>query len=293
MKKKKLLVCFSSGLSSAMMCDLLIREYSDEYEMVFLMANTSKEDVRSLEFAEKVNKYFNLNLKYVEADIFLEKGVGTRHIVKTYENLTTDGSLFEKGIKKYGIPNKINKWCNRELKLNAIHSYVKNELKWKDYYTAIGIRYDELDRVSINKERDKLIYPLVDHKLTKRDRNKFWDKMPFKLEIPGYLGNCDMCFEKTNRKLMTIYKEYPKKIDWWLNMELKYSKKNIEGKDSYNGYINNKGGMYFRRGNMPMNELIELAKQPFRKASDEYVYENDLFDFSGECDGGCNIFNLK
>lgn len=290
--KENLFVSFSSGYSSAMMASIIKEKYSDKYNIIFGMANTSKENEDSLIFADKCDKYFDLNLVWIEADINPDDGKGTRHIVKTFDTLTRDGSLFEKGIKKYGIPSVVNKWCNRELKLNAIHSYLKS-IGWGNfgqYKTAIGIRADEIDRISSNKEKFNLWYPLVEMGISKRDRNRFWDNMPFKLNIKGYEGNCDMCFEKTNRKLCTIYKESPNKIDWWLGMEDKYSDKKIEGKETYNSFIDTDGGHYSLRNNKSYKDIIILAKQPFKKASDEYVYESDLFDMAGNCDGGCNIF---
>jgi hypothetical protein len=40
-----------------------------------------------------------------------------------------------------------------------------------------------------------------------------------------------------------------------------------------------------------MIDLIKMAKTTqFRKATDEYVYENDLFDFEGDCGSGCKVF---
>lgn len=290
MKGQKIVCSFSSGLSSGMMASIIKEKYSKDNEVVYIMANTSREDDRSLEFAHKVDKYFNLNLVWVEADINLARGSGTRHVVKTFETLSRDGSIFEKGIQKYGIPSVANKWCNRELKLNPIHSYIRNELGWSDYWTAIGIRADEIDRISVDREAKKLWYPLAEMGITKRDRNKFWSEMPFSIEIKGYEGNCTMCFEKTMRKLATMYKDDPRIIDWWVEMEEKYSKIKIEGKENYNSFIENDGGAYFLRQNKPYNTVIEMSKNKFSKATDEYVYENDLWDSAGSCDGGCSFY---
>lgn len=289
MKDKKIVCSFSSGLSSAMMSKILLDEYSKNNEIIFIMANTSKEDNRSLEFAHKCDQYFGLNLIWVEADITLEKGKGTKHVVKNFENLTRDGSVFEKGIQKYGIPNVANKWCNRDLKLAPIHSYIKS-IGWRNYITAIGIRADEIDRISVDRKVKKLWYPLAEKGITKLDRNKFWKQMPFTIDIKGYEGNCTMCFEKTMRKLATMYKDDPKIIDWWVDMEKKYSELTIKGKDNYNSQITRDGGAYFLRSNKKMQSVIDMSNRKFTKSSDEYVYENDLWDLSGSCDSGCSFY---
>ena len=41
--------------------------------------------------------------------------------------------------------------------------------------------------------------------------------------------------------------------------------------------------------NESIEDIIEDAKKPFRKATDEYIYENDLFDFETNCGNTCNI----
>ena len=88
---------------------------------------------------------------------------------------------------------------------------------------------------------------------------------------------------------MTIIKQQQSITDWWLEMESKYSNIEIEGKDAYNSYIKN-GGAYFNRSNQSLIELIADAKLPFRSATDEYIYENDLFDDEDSCGSSCSAF---
>ena len=56
-------------------------------------------------------------------------------------------------------------------------------------------------------KNNNVFYPLLDKGITKKDRNRFWKEQSIKIKIPAYKGNCDMCFEKSNRKLMTMIKE--------------------------------------------------------------------------------------
>jgi hypothetical protein len=71
-------------------------------------------------------------------------------------------------------------------------------------------------------------------------------------------------------------------------MEKKYSLVLIDGKEQYNEMVKS-GGAYFGRMNESIEKLIEDAKRPFKKATDEYIYENDLFDFEDNCGNSCNI----
>ena len=87
---------------------------------------------------------------------------------------------------------------------------------------------------------------------------------------------------------MTIALENPEKLIWWDKMEKKYALIEIEGKDQYNSMVQS-GGAYFGRLNESIEQIVEDAKKPFSKATDEYVYENDLFDFETDCGINCKI----
>ena len=283
-----ILCTVSAGYSSVYLATK-IKEWYPNHNIVFAMANTSKEHESSLEFMNECDKYFGINLNWIEAVINQERGVGTGFRIVEYENLKTKGEIFEQGIRKYGIPSKINKWCNRELKLVPLKKFADSVFGLNNYSITVGIRADEMDRVKKDYKENNVFYPLLDRNFSKNDRNKFWDKQPIQIKIPAYKGNCDMCFEKSNRKLMTIIKEEPNRVDWWQSMIDKYSQIPIEGKDSYNAFAEN-GGMNFNRQNVSIKELVAMAQKPFSRATDEYIYENDLFDFEGDCGSGCVVF---
>ena len=48
--------------------------------------------------------------------------------------------------------------------------------------------------------------------------------------------------------------------------------------------------MSFYRQNISLDTLIEMASKPFKRATDEYIYESDLFDIEEECGSGCTVF---
>ena len=78
-------------------------------------------------------------------------------------------------IKEYGIPNRDYPHCNRELKLNPFKSLM-NEMGLRKAKTAIGLRVDEIDRMSIHAEKDNLVYPLIKFSPTKKEQIIFWWK---------------------------------------------------------------------------------------------------------------------
>ncbi len=289
LKDNKNIFCtVSSGCTSVMMA-IKMKEWYPNHNIIYAMANTSKERIESLIFMNKCDKYFGLNLNWIEADINLEKGKGTGFNVVTFDKLKKKGEIFEQGIQKYGIPNKINKWCNRELKIVPLKKFANSKFGINNYSIAVGLRIDEIDRISSDYKSNNTFYPPIENKISKRERNLFWKNSPIQITIPAFKGNCDDCFERSKRKKFTIYNEDPIVPIWWNEMEKKYSLITIDGKDSYNFYVEN-GGMFFNRGNESIESLIEQSKKPFRKATDEYIYENDLFDTEDECGSGCKIF---
>ena len=285
---KNIFCSVSAGYSSVMMA-IKIKEWYQDHNIIFAMANTSKERLESLDFMNECDKLYNLNLKWIEAE-FHEKGVGVTAKVVDYKNLKTKGEIFEDGIKKLGIPSNVNKWCNRDMKLIPLKKYADSVFGLNNYSIAVGLRIDEMDRVRKDYKDNNVFYPLMDHKISKKERNKFWLNQPIKISIPAYKGNCDLCFEKSNRKLMTIIKEEPNTAIWWDNMIKKYSHIKKENSPSYNDLLKENNGMTFYRGYKTIEDLVKMAQQPFSKATDEYIYENDLFDLEGECGSGCKVF---
>lgn len=278
----------SAGYSSVMMA-VKMREWFPNHNIINVMANTSKEREESLYFMNECDKHFNLNLVWLEAE-FHEKGVGVTYNVVDFKNLKRNGEIFEQGIKKLGIPSKINKWCNRDMKLEILTKYAKSIFGKDNYSVAVGLRIDEVDRIRKDFKDNNVFYPLMDRKISKRERNKFWKDQPIQISIPAFKGNCDLCFAKSDRKLMTILKEEPKLGEWWNDMLIKYGNIKLDGKPSYNDLLEANNGITFYRGYKTINDLIQLSKQPFKKATDEYIYESDLFDLEEDCGSGCQVF---
>ena len=218
MKTSNNIICATSaGLTSVMMA-IKMKQWYPDCNVVNVFLNTSKEDVRSLEFMNECDKYYGLNLVYLEA-VLHEKGKGTTYRTTSFENLYKNGEIFEQGIKKYGIPSVVNKWCNRELKIVPMNKYANDLFGRNNWSVAIGIRIDEMDRISESFKTNNIFYPPFENKINKHERNKFWNNEPIKLKLKGYEGNCDICFEKSKRKKLTIAVENPDKLIWWDEME--------------------------------------------------------------------------
>lgn len=222
--KEKLLISFSGGETSAYMLYWILQNWKNKYEIKIVFANTGYENEETLIFVEKCAEYFNCKVIWVESVVNPINGKGTTHKIVTFETASRNGEPFEDVIKKYGIPNPSTPHCNRELKLACIKSYLRS-IGWRKYYSAIGIRSDEIDRMNKHRVKRKILYPLISEQaMTKPKINFWWSQQQFRLNLKGYQGNCKACWKKSDAKLFTILKENPEHFEFIERMEEKYSK---------------------------------------------------------------------
>ncbi|WAS56237.1 phosphoadenosine phosphosulfate reductase family protein [Burkholderia ambifaria] len=220
--KPKLIVSFSGGKTSAYMSRLLKQAYADQYELLFIFANTGEEHENTLRFVDQCDKAFGLNLVWVEAETTLKRGVGVKARVVTFETASRSGEPFEQMIRKHGIPNRNFPHCTRELKKRPIEAFAKS-IGWKDYQTAIGIRADEQKRISDAGMASGLVYPLAHwHPVDKQDINDWWTDQPFNLDLIERLGNCKWCWKKSDRKHFANIDDVPEIYDFPRRMEATY-----------------------------------------------------------------------
>jgi len=220
--REKLLVSFSGGETSAYLAKWLIDNKSKNYDMVFVFANTGDEEEETLKFVDLCASKWNIDIVWVEAVVHHGERVGSTHKVVDFNTASRNREPFKEVIKKYGIPNQNFLHCNREMKLNPIKSYMKS-IGWKKYKTAIGIRVDEFDRVSKNRVKQRLIYPLVSDKpTTKQEISHWWSTQDFRLKLRSYNTNCRTCWKKSDKVLAQTYRDNPKYFDFNKNMESAY-----------------------------------------------------------------------
>lgn len=256
---KPLLVSFSGGRTSAFMARYLQLRWAGKRDLYYVFANTGKEREETLRFVNECDRAWNLGVVWIEAFVTHEAGIGNSFKIVDFNTASRNGEPFEEMIKKHGIPNRPFPHCTKELKTVPIHKYMKslNIGKWE---TAIGIRYDEMHRINREKaKRDAYVYPLADEsRMTSLDIRTFWDKQQFDLGLKDYEGNCDMCWKKSKRKLLTMITENPQMIEWWSDMEIKY------GNGAHNFFVSNKSA----------KDLVKESERPFTKAIDGFALAN-------------------
>ncbi|MEH3111522.1 MAG: phosphoadenosine phosphosulfate reductase family protein [Agrobacterium cavarae] len=286
----RLLVSFSGGETSALMTRLIHERWHNRYsEIVTVFANTGLENEETLEFVRQCDDAFGWAVVWVEAITYPERGKGVSARVVDFNTACRDGSVFEAMIAKYGIPGPGFFHCSRELKERVITAYCRS-IGWKSgtYDTAIGIRNDEVDRITPSAKKKRLLYPLASEwPVRKPDVNAYWDRHPFRLRLKGYRGNCKTCWKKSLRKHLTIMSETPGDYDFFERMEATYP---MSGSNP-----NNEPKRFFRN-RLTVSDIRRLAADGnFEPAEDDAaVYQTDMFaglelDVGGGCEESCEV----
>jgi len=255
----------------------ILREVPRDVCVKVVFANTGQEDERTLEFVHNCETRFGWDITWVEARVNPEKGKGTTHKIVTYETASRNGEPFESVISKYGLPNQSMPHCTRELKLQPIRSICKS-LGWKrkDYSSAVGIRADEIDRMSDYAEKENLLYPLVSWDVKKPDILKWWDQQNFDLYLPEHRGNCTWCWKKSFKKLVQVHREDPDIYDFPLRMEKEHGMTGALAQKSGNKQV-----MF--RGNRSAKDIIEMSEKGHEGFDDPNYVE--------ECAESCEVFS--
>lgn len=284
----RLSVSFSGGRTSAVMARLLKEQYMFDKDIVVTFANTGCEHEDTLRFVNDCDRNWGLGVVWLEAVVTQGKRVGIRHKIVTYETASRNGEPFEEYIKKYGIPNAGSPQCTSRLKTEVMESYLKSigfkRGKGLNYWTAIGIRADECDRVSMKAGEMQFVYPLVEWGFTKQGVIDYMSKYDFDLRIPEHLGNCTWCWKKSLRKHLTLAQDYPEVFNFPAKMEEKYS--NIKAKN---------GERNFFRGNTSTKQILEISKKGGFKRFDDPNYRlledwNDDLDRRSSCEDSCEVY---
>lgn len=287
--KEKVLISFSGGRTSAYMTKIMLEKLKDKYEMIVVFANTGEEEEATLEFIHKCDTQFNFNTVWIEAVTNPQHGKGVTPKIVNFKTANRDGKPFRDMVAKHGIPNQTTPHCSRELKARVIRAYAR-EIKWKKYYTAIGIRMDEIDRMSNNMKKERLIYPLVSLiPTTQKQINKFWVDMPFDLALKSYEGNCKVCWKKSLRKLLTIAKEHPERFEGFKKLEDDYQYFTPQSRKN-NPKI--KPPHRFFRGQLSVADILKMSKSEFTLVRDESkdieeYPQTSLFGFDLDLSDGC------
>lgn len=283
---KTIVVAFSGGESSFYALKLVLDKFKDTHKIIFCFCNTGEEDEETLIFVKKTAEYFNIKIVWLEYDS--ERGFDIVNFQNAYrindfeEKNEYPNHPFHKWVKDYGLPQYPERTCTREMKERTISRYLSCVgIMPRMCVRVVGIRFDEIGK---RKPNNKQYYPLILNGITKPFLNRFFaNEMPFRVNIPSYLGNCGVCISKGLRNLCTIAREVPRKFEFFRFLNSKYG--------------NGKHAFYQKY--KTIDDIFEMAKnQNIKSAKDnrfDFSYQQDLFfdsylDSEGGCGGTCEAF---
>lgn len=264
MKKQNIFISFSGGESSAYLLLRVLRTYSkDQYNILVCFANTGDENEETLRFVYRMQIYYDIDIVWLEAYISPIKGRGVMPIVVNFKTCSRDGKPLLDQSSKLGHCAISVPHCTRDLKVRTMHKYIKSVFG-NNYTTLQGIRYDEQSRINWQKAQvNDWDYPLARWGVTKDTIRTFWGKHKdihgFRLDLKEHQGNCNLCFKKSDKKLIQTIREKPCLLIFRFTLEL------VSANDNHDQY----------RGSKTTMDLLELA----RDSKDI----NKLSDFGGQC----------
>lgn len=286
--RDKISISFSGGATSGYMLKMLLdhfRDHEPEREIIVTFCNTGLEHEKTLEFVDKCDKAWNVGVVWLEAVVTHGDRIGIRHKIVDFETASRNGEPFEEAVKKYGVFNKSYPNCNGRLKTEVMQDYHRS-IGWRSLYSsAVGIRADEIDRISFNAMNQGIFYPCADAGVTKRDVRAWWLTQSFRLEIPEHYGNCVTCWKKSDRKLLTIAKHDPASFDFFHRLESIYGFAGGERRDK-----KEKERRVFFRKNRTAQDILDLSRQPFDEFADgKFIPFDDDLDMGSGCGESCEI----
>lgn len=272
-EQMNILVSVSGGRSSAMMARHIQTDprYKDANKL-FVFANTGMERPETITFLQDMERHWGIDLVKIEGVYSEEMGVGVKYRIVDLDNMDMNANVFSsciasvnKGIY-HGLPHSQAPFCSGRMKKEPIEKFSNDVFGKNNYITAIGFRKEDMPkRISWAeiKHDEKRIYPLITdfpEPVGLRALGQWWDKQPFKLGISSRLGNCELCWKKSDKNLVETIQYGTRFVDWWRNMEAEYQ------------------GTAFR-GNKSIDDFVKMAAMP-------QTLEMNFEDIGEECSCG-------
>ena len=281
-------ISFSGGKTSAYMLAMILEAkragiITQPIHVTF--CNTGLEHEETLKFVQRCDDHFEAGVVWLEAVVNYGERLSTSHKIVDFNTAARNGEPFRDVVRKYGVSNKAYPHCNRELKLQVMKSYHRSIGINNKYSSAVGIRADEIRRISWDGMIENgIFYPCVDAGVGKADVNAYWQTMPFNLNIPEHYGNCVGCWKKSDRKLLTIAKNNPEQFKFFLDMERDH------GFDGYFDGRPNQDPRVFFRNNRSAIDILAAAQKPFEPFMDgKFIPFDDEMDEGDSCNDSCEI----
>lgn len=153
-KTKKYIVSLSGGKDSTAMLLKLIENNEPIDEIIY--CDVGKEFPQMYDHIAKLEKYIGQKITVLKSE--------KNYDYYMFDHIKTKGkNIGQKGYSWAGIKQR---WCTSKLKTDVIQKYLKEKYGKNEVIQYVGIASDETKRI---KNDPKIIYPLVEYKMTEQD----------------------------------------------------------------------------------------------------------------------------
>lgn len=263
---KNLLVTVSGGRSSAMMAyHIHTHEKYNDYNKLYVFANTGMERPETIDFLRNIQDVWGIPLTLIEGTYSNVMGVGVGYKIVDWNELDMEAKAFEgvimhKNKGDYsGLPNQDAPYCSENLKTTPCNKFAKDIFNGEKFIKAVGFRKEDMPkRISWPeiKEDKTRIFPLLTdfpEPIGLLELNAWWNRQSFQLGINSKFGNCELCWKKSDNKLVEAIRKGTRFVDWWAKMEEQYGNTAFRGRKSIADFVK----MANQPSTMPIDFLNE------------------------------------
>ncbi len=278
-RRKKKVVSFSGGRTSAYLCYLMKEKYGDDVDFVYM--DTGAEHPKTYEFIRNVNEHFKLNLTCLRAVFNPTLGKGNSYEILDINDICCDLNPWREMMKKYGTPYLYGAFCTDRMKLRPCDKYLHEKYGKKGWVTYLGIRADEPRRLT---PKEGIVYLAELSDFDKDDIIDFWSGMPFDLEIEEHLGNCVFCIKKGVNKIALASRDEPVLFEEFNKALKSESVRVVERRKS--------PSLEMYRNRSTLDGVIQM----FSDHSRDDIYNTmrkRKMESSGSCSESCEVFSCS
>jgi len=247
---KNLLVTVSGGRSSAMMAyHIHTSEKYKDYNKAYVFANTGMERPETIEFLRNIQSVWGIPLTLIEGTYSNVMRVAVGYKIVDWQSLNMNAIPFEGAVMHInkgeysGLPNSNAPYCSPYMKTMPCEAFAKDIFGKNNYLKAIGFRKEDMPkRISWPeiKEDKARIFPLLtdfDEPIGLLELNAWWNKQSFQLGINSKLGNCELCWKKSDKNLVEVIRSGTRFVEWWQKMEDQYGNTSFRSRKSIADFV--------------------------------------------------------
>lgn len=267
-----LVILVSGGRSSAMMArHIQTSPKYAAYEKIYVFCNTGQERPETIQFLKDIVFHWQIPLNIIEGVYSQVPGIGVKSKLVDFDTMDMTGRVYSEAIahmnklKNTGVPCAPIPYCSEYLKTRPGDHFSKVIFGTTKYLKAIGYRKEDMPKritYAELKADKKRIAPLLTDFETPIGLfalSKYFSEQPFKLGLKSSLGNCELCWKKSERGLIEAIQFGTRFIDWHRDQENKY-------------------GNRFFRNNLSIDDLVLMAKNATDSGTQLEIFE----DVSGD-----------